>query len=476
MKKILLVTFLLLFPSFLLSYNEKVYKVVIRKDWKPYYFINKNGKPDGFAIELFEKVAKKAKIKYKYIIIDDLKEIMSFFKDEKVDILPSIGISSNRKDLFLFTQPTDSFLVNIYKNKSSKNISDLKDIKGKSIGLVVDNICGQLIDKNLYNRYFYHNYNDLITALNNGQIDAFCYPKPLIERKLDLNENIVSLNKSLKEIKRAIGISKQNFHLLPIFNDALTELKLTGELDNLTEKWFDKHNYIELTKNETIFLILSFIGISFTILVVIFYILSKKRWLVTKDMLEEEIRKKTNALMIQNKRLKNIHRKLKEQSNIDPLTKVYNRKFYNEKIKELLSLYNRYENTFTYLMFDIDDFKKINDIYGHIIGDEVLIKLSNIVSEKIRINDYFFRIGGEEFVILLSDTSLEESKTVACKIKDSISEEIKILDSLKVTISVGLTEVKKDDVEESIYKRADKNMYKAKNSGKNRVICEDDSL
>ncbi|XOB61777.1 diguanylate cyclase [Campylobacterota bacterium DY0563] len=470
MKKILLITFLLLFPNYLLSHDEKVYKVVIRKDWKPYYFVNKNGNPDGFAIELFEKVAKKAKIKYKYIIIDDLKEIMSLFKDEEVDILPSIGISSNRKDLFLFTQPTDSFLVNIYKNKSSKNISDLKDIKGKSIGLVVDNICGQLIDKNLYNRYFYHNYNDLITALNDGQIDAFCYPKPLIERKLDLNENIVSLNKSLKEIKRAIGISKQNFHLLPIFNDALTELKLTGELDYLTEKWFNKHNYIELTKSETIFLILSFLGISFTSLVVIFYFLSKKRWLITKDILEDEIRKKTNALRIQNKRLKTIHKKLKEQSNKDALTKIYNRKFYNEKIKELLSLYNRYENTFSYLMFDIDDFKKINDIYGHIVGDKVLIELANIVSDDIRVTDYFFRVGGEEFVILLSDTTLEESKAVAEKIKDSISEKVKVIDSLRVTVSIGLTEVLKGDEEESIYKRADANLYKAKHTGKNRVV------
>ncbi|WP_320035078.1 GGDEF domain-containing protein [Halarcobacter sp.] len=470
MKKILLVISILLLPIALFSNDEKVYKVVIRKDWKPYYFINENGKPDGFAIELFDKVAKKTNIKYEYIIVDDFKQVMLLFKENKADILPNIGISPKREELFLFTQPTDSFFVNIYKNKSSKNISTLEDIKGKSLGLVVNNICGRLIDKNFYNRYFYDSYKDLIVALKNGEIDAFCYPKPLIEKQLDSDEDIVSLNKSLREIKRGIGISKQNFHLLPIFNDALTELKLTGELDELSNKWFNKHSYIELTKSETIFLVLSFLGISFTSLVVVFYFLSKKRWLITKDILEDEIRKKTNVLRIQNKRLKTIHKKLKEQSNKDALTKIYNRKFYNEKIKELLSLYNRYENTFSYLMFDIDDFKKINDIYGHIVGDKVLIELANIVSDDIRVTDYFFRVGGEEFVILLSDTTLEESKAVAEKIKNSISEKVKVIDSLIVTVSIGLTEVIKGDEEESIYKRADANLYKAKHTGKNRVV------
>lgn len=470
MKKFIIIICLLLIPSFSFSIDEKTYKVVIRKDWSPYYFINEDGKPTGFAIELFEKIAEKTNIKYQYVVVDDFKEIIKLFKEDKVDILPNVGISSKREELFLFTQPTDSFYVNIYKNKNSKNIVDLKDIQGKKIGLVLNNICGRLMDKGKYDRYFYTNYKDLISALKEGQIDAFCYPKPLIEQQIEFNGDIVSLQKSLKEIKRGIGISKQQFHLLPIFNEALTELKLTGEVDKLNEKWFNKHNYIELTKSETIFLVLSFFGITFTSFVIMFYFISKKKWLVTKDMLIKEVNKRTRALQIQNKRLRKLHLKLKEQSNKDELTKIYNRKYYNEKIEELLSLYKRYKTTFSFMIFDIDDFKFINDNYGHDVGDKVLKQLTQLITEDIRENDYFFRVGGEEFVILFSETSLENSLYIAEKIRVLISTKVDVVENQKITISIGLTEVNKDDCELTIFKRADKYLYEAKNSGKNIVI------
>jgi diguanylate cyclase (GGDEF)-like protein len=199
-----------------------------------------------------------------------------------------------------------------------------------------------------------------------------------------------------------------------------------------------------------------------------FYFLSKKKWLLTKDMLIKEVNKRTYILQIQNKRLKKIHQKLKEQSNIDPLTKIYNRKFYNEKISELLSSYKRYKQPFSYMIFDIDDFKKINDTYGHDIGDEVLKQLTKAISNHIRANDYFFRVGGEEFVILFSDTNLHQSLDVANKIKDLIFTDIDLIEN-RITISVGLTQIDETDSVETIYKRADSLLYEAKHNGKNQV-------
>ena len=157
---------------------------------------------------------------------------------------------------------------------------------------------------------------------------------------------------------------------------------------------------------------------------------------------------------------------IKRISITDELTNIYNRKHYNEKISELLSLYKRYNATFSILMFDIDNFKHINDTYGHSEGDKVLVQIARSVLFNIRANDYFFRVGGEEFVILLSKTNLNDSIVVAEKIRKNIAE-LNIIENEKITVSLGLTEVQKDDNEDSIYKRVDELLYISKHNHKN---------
>jgi diguanylate cyclase (GGDEF)-like protein len=160
---------------------------------------------------------------------------------------------------------------------------------------------------------------------------------------------------------------------------------------------------------------------------------------------------------------------IEKQSITDELTQIYNRKSYNKRISELLSEYKRYKTIFSFLTFDIDDFKAINDTYGHKSGDEVLVKLTKIVTSMIRKNDYFFRVGGEEFIILLSDTGIENARRFCEKLRRMVEEKVDILEDIKVTISIGVTEVKDGDTEDLIFKRADENLYFSKQHGKNRV-------
>ncbi len=161
--------------------------------------------------------------------------------------------------------------------------------------------------------------------------------------------------------------------------------------------------------------------------------------------------------------------RLIEQISInDELTNIYNRKYYNTKVSEILSNYKRYNTIFSVLMYDIDDFKKINDNYGHMIGDKVLIDMSQLVKSLLRSNDYLFRVGGEEFIVIFSSTNLEDSKFVAEKIRKNVSE-LNTLKNETITISIGLTEVKKNDTEDSIYQRVDNLLYNSKRNGKNKV-------
>jgi len=185
------------------------------------------------------------------------------------------------------------------------------------------------------------------------------------------------------------------------------------------------------------------------------YISIRRKWLHTTEKLKDEIEKKTEQL--------------KEQNLLDGLTKTKNRKAYIEKITEYLSLYKRYKKKFSLVMLDIDDFKKVNDKYGHKIGDKVLLDFVDIVNNHIRRDDTLFRVGGEEFIILLPETDIDAAKIVIENIRKNIEKELISKNNEIVTVSSGLTEVLESDTEDSIFTRADLLLYKSKKNGKNRV-------
>ena len=166
--------------------------------------------------------------------------------------------------------------------------------------------------------------------------------------------------------------------------------------------------------------------------------------------------------------LHEIQEKLKEQAYYDDLTKIFNRKAYNERIQEKFDLFDRYDTNFTIAMYDIDDFKKINDTYGHDIGDKVLVEITNEVKSIIRKTDFLFRVGGEEFVIIFDKISLDESYDIAEKIRINISK-MQIIENEKITISMGITQAIANDNPQSIYERVDKLMYQSKRNNKNQT-------
>lgn len=471
MKNLLISIMVFFAPLFSQEVDNKVYKVVITHEWKPYYSMNEQGQPDGYAIELFEAIAQHAGIQYEYVIKENFKEILQALKSSKVDIMPNMSITPQRREEFLFTQATDDFFINIYKRTASKEIQQLSDLKYTKMGVVPNNICTKLIEDEYPKiiKRFYSTYQELYQALLTEEVESFCYPKPLIDEiELD-NKNISTLKYSLREIKRGMAVIKSEASLLPLFNKAIEELKMTGQLDTIYQKWFQHKSYVALTRSETLFLVISFFGILLTSFVIVFYFINKKRWLLTQNMLQVEVNRRTRLLKIQNRRLKKVQRKLQEQLNKDALTGIYNRKFYNEKIEELLALYRRYHLPFTFLMFDIDDFKNINDTYGHDVGDNVLKEFTQVVQQHIRNTDYFFRFGGEEFIILFADTDLQEALSVSEKIRELIQKNVNINSKKEITASFGLTEVQKHDTADTICKRADTLLYTAKANGKNQI-------
>ncbi|PLY08943.1 MAG: hypothetical protein C0626_07945 [Arcobacter sp.] len=158
-----------------------------------------------------------------------------------------------------------------------------------------------------------------------------------------------------------------------------------------------------------------------------------------------------------------------ELSNTDALTKVYNRRFLEDFSKKYFEIMKREKGILSILLVDIDDFKAINDNYGHDMGDQVLLDLVDIMKENIRENDFIVRLGGDEFLILLPNSNINGAKIVAQKLIDCISENTK--SNKKFTVSIGTSEYNNNDKEiNTLIKRADTSLYDAKKDGKNKIV------
>lgn len=193
------------------------------------------------------------------------------------------------------------------------------------------------------------------------------------------------------------------------------------------------------------------------------------------DVKKDQDRRKVQLLAGQVDSLRKELEKTRAKSMTDGLTGVYNREAFDDTLADLIERSRVMNTTFSLLLLDLDDFKAINDTHGHLIGDRVLMAFTQKCRGAIRGDDYLARYGGEEFAIMLPGANLTNALKKGRQICDTIaaaryttSEQSD--DYLSVTVSIGVTAFHKDDTCESIISRADKALYKAKRSGKNRAI------
>jgi len=156
----------------------------------------------------------------------------------------------------------------------------------------------------------------------------------------------------------------------------------------------------------------------------------------------------------------------------DTLTQTKNRLSYKETIQKYIDHFNDTQTPFSMLLFDIDDFKRINDTYSHRVGDIVLADLSSLIQQNIRNSDSLFRVGGEEFVILFPNTPIGLSTEIGEKLCRLVEHNLNTIADKTITISAGLSEIQKNDNEDSLYRRVDKLLYLSKQNGKNRISSD----
>jgi len=173
------------------------------------------------------------------------------------------------------------------------------------------------------------------------------------------------------------------------------------------------------------------------------------------------------------KELKEAHARIEELAQVDELTGLLNRRYIMKALNEELARAQRNNTPCSVVIIDLDHFKRINDRFGHPIGDEVLRTFAISITANLRIIDRVGRYGGEEFLLILPDASRDQAVQAVDRLRDILANLNwdAISDGLKVTMSAGLSQIRPDDTSDDILSRSDKALYRAKDAGRNRVVA-----
>ena len=164
--------------------------------------------------------------------------------------------------------------------------------------------------------------------------------------------------------------------------------------------------------------------------------------------------------------------KLQKLAVTDGLTKLYNSRSFYSQLETEVDRFNRYKHPLALLLLDLDHFKDYNDTYGHLEGDKVLVRFSQIIKTCLRANDTAYRYGGEEFTVILPETGGDEAGLVAQRIRAALeTERFSPINGkeVKITISIGVTEYQTKEELSTFIQRADRAMYRSKQKGRNLV-------
>lgn len=188
-----------------------------------------------------------------------------------------------------------------------------------------------------------------------------------------------------------------------------------------------------------------------------------------QSQMADEVKRANNIITDLNTKVADLER----NSNLDSLTKIFNRRALTTYLNNVCSK-KEIPYELHLLLLDIDDFKVVNDTYGHVAGDKVLIYIANLLRKTLRDGDKVFRYGGEEFVIVLNRIDASKCLEITNRILNLIRTNRLIYqgDSLTVTMSIGATKYHQGDTPDDLIQRADKALYKSKNSGKDQMNSE----
>lgn len=215
----------------------------IPESFPPYYHIDSNGKPYGFAIDIMDALAKKSNINIAYQVKESWHDVFQAAKLNEADLIPNVGATKSRSSYLLFTQPVDTFQISLFiRSESSNEITSIEDLSSRKIAAVKSNVGYKIASKiKTITTVPYDSFEQAIFALFAGHVEAVAYPKAVGWKFLNDAKHIHDIQvikKPLKEIRRVIGVSKNNQVLFSRLNEQIKTFVTTKKYRKIYNKWF----------------------------------------------------------------------------------------------------------------------------------------------------------------------------------------------------------------------------------------------
>ena len=451
-KKMNLKDFFLEQENFLLNSKEREYlknreqiKMCVDPNWMPYEKIE-NGKHVGMSADYFSLLETILETKIELVRTEHWDESVKLGKEKKCDILSLAMPTKERKKYFNFTKPYVDVSLVLATKSEVPFVGDFKLLKKKKIGVTKGFAFVEVLKEKYPNLELVVVENTKEGLLRVVNKDLFGYAGDLAGISYNFQKYFgtdLKISGQFEDVwSHSIAIRKDDALLFNIFEKALANIS-EEQKQKIQNRWISIY-YDEQKDYTFLWWVLGILATAFGIVVFLFW-----------------EQKKINAIV-------------EMQAARDYMTKLYNRRYFTESSKYFLSLARRDGTQISIVIIDIDDFKKINDTYGHTAGDETIKALAKVMLKESRKSDMVARWGGEEFVILLPGADTEGAKIIAEKIKKATQMlEMKTAanKSFGLTISLGVSmiDIQRDLGIEAAIIRADKALYEAKKSGKNRV-------
>lgn len=439
--------------------SKKTIKACIDPNWMPFEKFDKNGNHIGMTAEYFNIFKNTIGLPIEVVKTNTWTESIHVAKTRGCDIYSLAMETPERKEYMNFTSPYLSIPLVLATKIDVPFIENIKYLNKEKVGVVKGYAFNELIRKKYPNIEIVdvRDIDEGLERVVKGELFGFIGTLASVGYAFQKNfiGELKITGKFDERWELGVGTRNDEPLLQSIFEKAIKSLSPQKHQDILNR--YIAIKYEKGTNYDLIIKILLFVAF-IALIGVYFY----------------------RKLSLTNKELKALQNKLLEQASRDPLTDLYNRRYLYDVASNLLTIAKREKTSLSIIILDIDDFKKINDSYGHSVGDEVIKNISSILLSNTRESDIVSRFGGEEFVVLLPNTNIDGAYNISSKLKDIVENETVCIDrkdNIKYTISIGIDSVLFTDknIDESL-NRADKALYSAKEKGKNQICIFNEGL
>lgn len=436
-------------------------RVCTDPNWMPYERINDDGVHEGMAADYIALFAKRAGLTLELYRTASWQETLDAARLRHCDIISMARNTQERREYLNFTKPYVSYPYVIATTNDKLFIDDIRNESDKTFAIVKGYASTRFLKRVLPNAHLIEVDNideGLIKVRNN---EAFGYVDSVLAIGYAIKKSaFVDIKISGKlgiSSSPSVAVRNDEPLLLDILQKAMDSVS-----DNEAKEIYNRWISVRFEQGFDHNLLIQILLVSAAVLAGLLY---WNRRLAHANRTTQEALEKLNKMQVA---LTEKNEQLERIATTDLLTGLSNRLKVEESLQKEMDRHQRFEHSFSIILGDIDHFKTVNDTYGHQIGDQVLIDISNIMTQHIRAIDTLGRWGGEEFMIVCPGTDQVGATELANKLRLAISDYDFPIIKHK-TASFGVATVKDDDNRKSLISRADQALYKAKNSGRNRV-------